>query len=93
MTVESIEAAFLLGAAGDCEYSFDDGVTLEVHGSTLFFLKDGELHREDGPAVQNTTSGYQAWCVNGLRYREDGPAVERADGTQEWWFHGERSEK
>jgi hypothetical protein len=93
MTVKSIEAAFLLGAAWHCEYSFDNGVTLEVHGSTLFFRKDGKLHREDGPAVQNTTTGYQAWWVHGLRHREDGPAVELVDGTQEWWFHGERSEK
>jgi hypothetical protein len=55
----------------------------------------GDLHREDGPAVE-LENGYKAWFVNGTRHRLDGPAVERPDdqfqifAIKEWWVNGKR---
>ena len=40
--------------------------------------KNGELHREDGHAVEYA-SGSKEWWINGLRHREDGPAIENFD--------------
>ena len=50
---------------------------------------NGELHREDGPAVERV-SGHKEWRLNGELHREDGPAVEWADGHKEWWLNGKR---
>ena len=50
--------------------------------------ENGELHREDGPAVEYD-SGYKAWYIHGKCHREDGPAIIKADGTKEWWLNGE----
>ena len=44
----------------------------------------GNLHREDGPAVEYT-DGTKEWFLDGQRHRLDGPAVEWADGTKAWW--------
>jgi len=49
---------------------------------------NGNLHREDGPAVEYA-DGTREWWVNGKLHREDGPAIEWADGDQEWWVNGE----
>jgi hypothetical protein len=49
-------------------------------------LPNGELHREDGPAIE--TSDYKAFYINGERHREDGPALEYASGTKLWWING-----
>lgn len=50
---------------------------------------NGELHQEDGPAVEYT-NGSKLWYLHGKLHREDGPAVERANGTKEWWLNDER---
>jgi hypothetical protein len=47
--------------------------------------KDGELHREDGPAVIRITS--ETWYQNGKLHREDGPAVVRKNIWEEWWLY------
>jgi hypothetical protein len=39
------------------------------------YTSNGELHREDGLAVESP-DGYTAWYKNGKRHREDGPAIE-----------------
>ena len=44
----------------------------------------GELHREDGPAVEYA-DGTKHWYVDGKRHREDGPAVEYANGDKYWY--------
>lgn len=56
-------------------------------GSFREWWRNGELHREDGPAVE-LADGYKAWWRNGQRHREGGPAVEWADGGKEWWRDG-----
>jgi hypothetical protein len=48
---------------------------------------DGQLHCEDGPAVEYT-SGSKAWYFHGAHHREDGPAVELADGSRYWYLNG-----
>ena len=50
---------------------------------------DGELHREDGPAIE-FTNGNKEWWLNGKLHREDGPAIEYTNGTKEWWLNGKR---
>ena len=41
------------------------------------WYKNGERHREDGPAVERA-DGSKVWYKNGSLHREDGPAVERS---------------
>jgi hypothetical protein len=48
--------------------------------------KFGQLHREDGPAIEE--DGYNAWYRNGQRHREDGPAVILASGVELWYHYG-----
>ena len=45
------------------------------------------LHREDGPAVEDT-DGHKEWYINGKRHREGGPALEWNNGDKEWYIHG-----
>lgn len=49
-----------------------------------YFKRDGELHREDGPAVE-LADGTRMWFQNGERHRVDGPAIEHADGSRHWY--------
>jgi len=59
-------------------------IGLHYHVGT-FYYKDGELHREDGPAVESADGGKE-WYQKGKRHREDGPAIEYADGDKSWWI-------
>ena len=59
------------------------------YGTIRWYNEDGELHREDGPAVEDADGGKE-WYINGNRHREDGPAVDWPDGTKSWWINGER---
>ncbi|MEZ0225643.1 MAG: hypothetical protein ACAH83_13890 [Alphaproteobacteria bacterium] len=66
--------------------------TVSEDGDVSWWNAAGELHREDGPAVE-LTSGSKIWYRNGKYHREDGPAAEWHDGTT-WWcrdgrFHRE----
>ena len=54
--------------------------------------KNGELHREDGPAFV-WANGDKFWYLNGKPHREDGPAVEYADGSKAWWLKGKLNRK
>lgn len=47
----------------------------------------GELHREDGPAVE-WSDGTREWYLSGLIHREDGPAVEQSDGARGYYRNG-----
>ena len=53
---------------------------------TEWFL-NGKLHREDGPAIENT-NGDKQWIKNGFLHREDGPAMEFAAGSKYWYKNG-----
>lgn len=55
-------------------------------GNTYWF-KNGDLHREDGPAVV-WKNGTKEWYANGKLHRENGPAIEWTAGSMEWFFIG-----
>lgn len=50
---------------------------------------NGELHRDDGPALI-TPNGTQHWYRNGELHRDDGPAVVYPDGSRDWYRNGRR---
>ena len=56
---------------------------------TEWLNKDGQLHRENGPAVEYA-NGTKSWWLNGERHREDGPAIEWGAGVKEWYQNGKR---
>jgi len=62
--------------------------TVKVYDNgTQEWWLNGNLHREDGPAVIYA-DGTQEWYLDDKRHREDGPAVIYADGGQAWWLNG-----
>jgi hypothetical protein len=56
-----------------------NGILIGKDGSKLYCLK-GQLHREDGPAVEEA-NGDKHWFLNGKRHRENGPAIEKLHGN------------
>jgi hypothetical protein len=48
--------------------------------------EQGQLHREDGPAIVYKDGKY--YYINGLLHREDGPAVEYKDGSVVYYKNG-----
>lgn len=61
------------------------------NGTTRYY-KDGQLDREDGPAVQYP-NGTEIWYRNGSLHCDDGPAVRCHDGTKIWFQAGVCSRK
>ena len=47
----------------------------EKEDGTIEWRLDGELHRENGPAVEKP-NGTRVWFREGKQHREDGPAIE-----------------
>ena len=54
---------------------------------TEWYNLNGQLHREDGPAVEYAV-GTKYWYINGQYHREDGPAIEDASGGKSWYING-----
>lgn len=52
------------------------------------WYKNGNLHREDGPAVE-FSNGTKYWYIEGLLHRENGPAIEYFDKSKIWSIEGE----
>jgi len=48
----------------------------------------GQLHREDGPAIE-WADGTKSWWVNGQYHRLGGPAYEGDDGSKFWYVDGQ----
>ena len=71
--------------------SLSDAERAELHALTgcRSWWRDGQWHRDDGPAVE-CADGYRAWFRDGRLHRDDGPAVEYVDGRREWWRDGKR---
>jgi len=59
---------------------------IDNDGAKRWYL-NGELHREDGPAIEFADDGKQ-WCINGEYHRLNGPAYIGAYGYTEWWING-----
>lgn len=51
------------------------------------WYRNGELHREEGPAVIYD-NGKKEWWIHGKRHREDGPAIIFHDGVKFWYKNG-----
>ena len=56
------------------------------NGTKAYYL-NGNLHREDGPAIEGA-NGSKEYYLNGKLHREDGPAIEGADGTKSYYLNG-----
>jgi len=61
--------------------------TINRAGDKCWKNKEGELHREDGPAIEYH-DGTKIWYRCDKFHREDGPAVEYPSGRKEWWIDG-----
>jgi len=59
---------------------------------TEFWYKDGDLHREDGPAVI-TEDGEEYWFRNNLLHREDGPALIPKEGSKAYYLNDKEIDK
>ena len=63
-------------------------VTIDGEGTTRWYNLQGQLNREDGPAVAYS-NGSKWWYLNGQLHREDGPAIEGSDGSKAWYLKGQ----
>lgn len=57
-------------------------------GTTTWYNRAGQRHREDGPAVEYD-DGSEEWYIQGVLHRVDGPAVYSADGFTAWYQQGQ----
>ena len=53
-------------------------IKVDNKGNKRWYL-NGELHREDGPAIEYV-DGTKEWYLNGELHRKDGPAIEFSEG-------------
>lgn len=72
-------------------------VEIDEFGTKRYFNEKGQLHRENGPAVEWVigtkewwTIGSKEWWVNGQLHREGAPAIVYGNGDKEWWVNGQR---
>ena len=65
------------------------GYEIEADEDLVTWFLNGQIHREDGPAIIEA-DGSESWFLNNQRHREDGPAYIGADGTQVWYLNGKR---
>jgi len=61
---------------------------VQLTDGTKEWYENGQLHREDGPAIE-LSDGTKKWYKNGQLHREDGPALEWSDGTKMWCKNGQ----
>ena len=62
-------------------------IEVDEDGSRRYYNTNGELHRDDGPAVE-WSNGVKFWYQNGQRHRTDGPAIEYPTGHKRWFING-----
>lgn len=58
-----------------------------VNDNGIFWYYNDELHREDGPALEDRL-GNKAWYQYGLLHHINGPAIEYKDGKKQWYIEG-----
>lgn len=61
-------------------------IKIDPSGKKMW-LRDGVLHRDDGPAVEKA-NGTKEWYVAGKLHRVNGPAVECLNGNKYWNING-----
>jgi len=62
--------------------------TINAIGDKVWRL-DGQLHRDNGPAVEYV-DGTRHWHQHGNLHRTDGPAIDCTTGSRQWFKHGAR---
>ena len=63
--------------------------TVRVYKDRTEYLNSkGQLHREDGPAVENSNED-KYWYLNGNCHRENGPAIEYSNGDKCWFLNNQ----
>jgi hypothetical protein len=62
-------------------------MTVTASGDKEWRNGAGELHREDGPAVE-CANGDRAWFFRDRLHRVNGPAVEHTGVQKSWYRHG-----
>jgi hypothetical protein len=62
-------------------------VEVDEFGTRRYYNSAGDLHRDEGPAVEFVDRSEQ-WFQDGLCHREDGPAFITARGTRKWAING-----
>jgi len=85
------EANFILDEDGSKTWLDAEGKPYKVEyaNGDKEWYKGGELHREDGPAIEKA-SGHKEWLQHDKLHRLDGPAIVHADGRDSWFQNGER---
>jgi len=63
-----------------------NGLIIDKFGDKYWY-KDDLLHREDGPAIEET-NGDKFWYIEGKIHRADGPAIEYINGIKFWYYQG-----
>ncbi len=63
-----------------------NGIEIDEDGNKYWYC-NGQLHREDGPAVEYV-NGDKGWYIHGQLHREDGPAVEDLGCGPIWSYRG-----
>ena len=61
---------------------------IDEYGTIRYRNEQGQLHREDGPAIE-CANGDKYWYLNDKLHREDGPAIEYVSGHKVWFLNGE----
>ena len=60
---------------------------IDKYGTKYWKLPNGELHKEDGPAIEYNDET-KIWYKNGKRHRLDNPAIEFPNGFTQWLVNG-----
>ena len=63
-------------------------IEVDKRGTRFYYNSAGELHRDDGPAVEYE-DGHVEWYQNGRLHRNHGPASIWWNGTKEWCQNGQ----
>jgi hypothetical protein len=62
-------------------------VEVDDVGTRRYYNSAGDLHRDEGPAVEYVDKSKQ-WYQTGLCHRDVGPAFITARGTRKWAING-----
>ncbi len=68
-------------------HRLDGPAVIEDNGNIMWY-KNGEIHRENGPAITNKVGEF--WMQRGAYHRVDGPAVVLKCGLEEWYLEGQQ---
>lgn len=60
---------------------------IDDDGDKFWRDKNGEFHREDGPAIE-FANGDVKWYRHGVIHRDGGPAYQDSKGAEVWYSNG-----